>query len=333
VCVRGTPGRAKAAWLPAPGGGPSLAATLTVIARLAPLCALAACFEAPIVREPPARPMFEPDPPQIAPPALGLPALRDQARAHGFALELGEDGDALLTFDCTPGEPARAPALDLARRSPSRPALDLVLDPRTTRQCYRCVLPQVGVGPQDPYAPPPTDAALAAIAAGLARLPASFVGAARLERLAVCERLRDDHDATPDLAGLADNGRRRMLIALDSSRPLDQIVAHELFHLFDSAQIDARPPGWAELNPPGFRYGAFGPAAGFAETYGQTNADEDRATVFAELVGDGPAFCDRAAEDPILRRKGAWLRDHIARVVPPGDAAFIARAAPCLAAR
>lgn len=261
------------------------------------------------------RPTLEPDPPPGSAGQPGLATLRAIVRDRDIELELGRERQALLAFDC-----AEPPA---ARRTGR-------FDLRGHRQCYRCVMPVVEDGPQDPYGPSPLDSVLGTIATTLRGYPASFVRAAQLERLALCDRLVDEAHDDPAIAGLADYRHRRMLVQVNSSLGAAEIVHHEIFHLFDAATVGSPDLDWEQLNPPSFRYGERIGRPGFVDDYGETSIAEDKATVFGAIMSDGEAFCRRAVADPIIRAKGELIRDRLTRALPVADAALLYRGAPCL---
>jgi hypothetical protein len=104
-------------------------------------------------------------------------------------------------------------------------------------------------------------------------------------------------------------------------------IHHELFHQLDYAG-DSRldpDPVWESLNPIGFRYTgdverlqADGAEAqrdagikGFFNRYATTSPTEDKAELFAFLVAAPEEARRRLAEDGILRRKAAKIREMI----------------------
>lgn len=311
-----------------PIGEQARAAARPLIAALAGL--VASCAEPAATPSYPVQvrpwPTLTADPPRGVRLAHGLAVLRGATIARAIELEVGRENATLLAFDCVPDEPGLPSQLGRRSRSP--------LALRAPRACYRCVMPLLDAGPQDPYGPPARDRELRAIARALTGYPDSFVRTSQIDRLTVCDRLVDETHADPSIAGLADNRRRRILIELGSSMPVAMIVHHEVFHLFDSATAsEATDAAWDAANPPGFDYGEPPIASGFLDAYSQTSAHEDRATVFESIMSDGAAFCARAATDPVIRAKGALIRDRIAAALPARDAAFVDRAAPCLAPR
>lgn len=180
------------------------------------------------------------------------------------------------------------------------------------------------------------------VAIAFARYPSKAITAAQLERVAVCSRIRhvgEDPDRGP--AGLADLAAHRILISVEHfAEPhdlyftIEQVVHHEVFHLFDQATLGdrmLRDPEWGALNPRGFAYrdpaAAIERPAGFVDAYATTNEMEDRASVFAYLMGHPEHLCAITAADPVVKKKAAVVWRRFAAVV--GDA-FLERHAPCL---
>lgn len=180
-------------------------------------------------------------------------------------------------------------------------------------------------------------------AIAFARYPTAVLAAARLERVALCRRIRyegDDPERGP--AGVADLAGRRVLVSIEhfAGTPhryavftIEEVVHHEVFHLLDHATqgeraLDDRE--WRALNPPAFSYRD--PAidgerpAGFVNTYATTNELEDRASVFEYLMGHPSWLCEIAAADPIVAKKATLVWRRVARVT--GEA-FLERHAAC----
>jgi hypothetical protein len=104
-------------------------------------------------------------------------------------------------------------------------------------------------------------------------------------------------------------------------------IHHELFHQLDYAG-DSRldpDPAWESLNPIGFRYFADAerlqtdPAAagretgikGFVNRYATASPTEDKAELYALLVVEPEEARRRLADDDVLRRKAAKIRQMI----------------------
>ena len=272
--------------------------------------AVAACAPPPPIpqRTFPTLAYVPPPPPTL--PESGLAALRDVTHAKAISLEVGREDAALLALHCH----------DTAAATDRPEAL------RAQRACYRCALAMVSGGPEDPYDSSPFDHALHTIAETLARYPDSFVTAANLDRLAICSDLTDDtHDELQVIAGLAEQHERRMLLRMAPSDfdEVDEVIHHEMFHLFDFGTVTYNPdPAWEFLNPAVVSW------QGFVDRYAQTDVNEDKATVFQFLMSG--ELCDRAANDPLILAKARTIRDRIAGALPAQDAAFFGDRASCL---
>jgi hypothetical protein len=254
-----------------------------------------------------------------APPVSGIAYVKRFASDHAIKLELGSEAHTLLAFDCnSPAVPAKRPG-----------RVDLFAAPRS---CYRCVLALVDAGPQDPYGPPPLDTKLRLVAVALHSYPDAFVYASRVDSIALCQSLEDpSHSDTQRVGGLADESEHRMLLSVGAvdRHQLDEVVHHEMYHLFDFQTAAHDDPEWDALNSAGFVYGKHVASPGFVDDYAQTNAREDKASVFAHMMSAGDAFCQLAARDAIVFAKGRLLRARIAAKVR-GDTAFVDKHAPCL---
>jgi hypothetical protein len=180
------------------------------------------------------------------------------------------------------------------------------------------------------------------VAIAFARYPEKALTAAQLERVAVCSRIRQvDRDPDHGPAGLADLAAHRILISVehfaeadDLRFTIEQVVHHEVFHLFDQATLGAtmlRDPEWGALNPRGFAYRdpatAIERPAGFVDAYATTDEMEDRASVFEYLMGHPTELCEITDADPVVRKKAKLVWRRFAAVV--GEA-FLAKQAACL---
>jgi hypothetical protein len=208
------------------------------------------------------------------------------------------------------------------------------------RGCMRCDLAtRAQTGGVDPDL-------IDGVAIALARYPTKVLAAAHLEHVALCRKIRFDHDddGTPP-AGLAQIGERRILISVEQfiDSPgeyftIEQVVHHEVFHLLDHAVLGDKYTDddreWNALNPPGFAYrdpaanDTDKPPAGFVNSYATTNEREDRATVFEYLIGQPKRLCELAEHDPIVAGKIAMVWSRIAKLT--GDD-LLRRSAPCAA--
>jgi hypothetical protein len=173
------------------------------------------------------------------------------------------------------------------------------------------------------------DEALRPLRAALARLPRSFLRAARVARLAVCYELDIVDPEVKEVAGTIERDTGTVFIGLWASPDPGSTVRHETYHLFDAATSmwgETRDdPEWEKLNAIGFRYTdaavTTAPpilARGFTSIEGMTNIVEDKAYLF-KAAGDGVAFCAQVASDPILLAKARLMRARIARAIPEAD--------------
>lgn len=170
------------------------------------------------------------------------------------------------------------------------------------------------------------------VAIAFALYPPAMFRTARVEHVALCRAIRFD-GAAPDEqspAGVAIPAEHRVLISVEQfadGAPLyrdfsiEQVVHHEMFHLFDHATsgehvYDDR--AWNALNPPGFVYrdpaGDARPR-GFVNRYATTNELEDRASVFELLLGQPDRLCEFAHGDPVIAAKTAAVWRRVAKVV------------------
>lgn len=182
------------------------------------------------------------------------------------------------------------------------------------------------------------------VAIAFARYPTKALTAARLERVAICSRIRLAGDPDHGPAGLADLAAHRIFISIehfaepnDMSLTIERVVHHEVFHHFDHATLGVTmrdDAEWAALNPRGFAYHDPAPAmerpAGFVNAYATTDAMEDRASVFEYLMGRPTDLCSIAATDAVVKKKTALVWRRFAAVV--GEP-FLRKHAPCVRAK
>ncbi|MBL0217127.1 MAG: hypothetical protein IPQ07_25040 [Myxococcales bacterium] len=206
-------------------------------------------------------------------------------------------------------------------------------------RCVRCeVATRANTGGVDPEL-------IDGVAIAFALYPPALLAATKLEHVALCRTIRiqgEPDERAP--AGVAILDQHRVLISVEQfveGAPLyqdftiEQVVHHEVFHLFDHATSGERAYDdreWHALNPAGFEYRD--PAvrdeqrpAGFVNTYGTTNELEDRATVFEYLLGQPTRLCEIAHLDPAVAAKTTTVWKRIARVT--GDK-LLRQHAPCV---
>lgn len=163
------------------------------------------------------------------------------------------------------------------------------------------------------------------IALAFAGYPPALIDAARIDHVVVCRRIRHTQDdAEP--AGTADLSEHRMLISVEpfigesAGWGIGDVVHHELYHLFDFAQLGSLliDPEWLALKPLGFEYRApalaSNRALGFVNTYATTNEIEDRASTYQFLMARSTELCELASNDPIVAAKAALVWRRIAAV-------------------
>lgn len=187
-----------------------------------------------------------------------------------------------------------------------------------------------------------------AVAIAFAAYPPAFLAATTLEHVALCRRIRIQGDAEErPPAGVAIFDERRLLISVEhfvdgaglyEHFDIEQVVHHEVFHLFDHATSgagDDTDREWLAMNPPGFAYRDPASATdetrpvGFVKRYATTNAFEDRATVFEYLLGQPARLCEIAGVDAAVAAKTRLVWKRVAKVT--GDA-LLRQHAPCVAA-
>ncbi len=196
--------------------------------------------------------------------------------------------------------------------------------------CLRCeVATREAIGGVDPDM-------IDAVATAFARYPPNVLTAAKLEHVALCRRIRYEHDAgRPDPAGVAVLEDHRLLISVEhfvgetydysGSFTIEEVVHHEMFHLLDYANLGAKlgnDAEWHALNAPAFAYKqldtlAVPRPAGFVDPYASTDEAEDRASTFEYLMSHAAELCKIAADDPIVMKKVTVVWRRIAKLTGP----------------
>jgi hypothetical protein len=210
---------------------------------------------------------------------------------------------------------------------------------RALARCVRCeVASRENTGGVDP-------SLIDGVAIAFGLYPPALIKASGLEHVALCRTIRiqgEPDERAP--AGVAISDHHRLLIsvehfvegaAMSEHFTIEQVVHHEVFHLFDyatSSTIADTDRAWAALNPRGFEYRD--PAAaegtrptGFLNPYATTNEREDRATVFEYLLGQPTKLCEIAKVDPAVAAKTTAVWKRVAKVV--GDK-LLRQHAPCV---
>ncbi len=204
--------------------------------------------------------------------------------------------------------------------------------PTTSGECIRCDV-ATGMDGVDPDL-------IDRVAIAIAIYPPKLLDASAIEHVALCRRLRYEGQTgdADNPQGIADPQHRRLMISVEEfvgkdpgTYLIEQIVHHELFHLFDSNRL-GEDADWAELKPPGFQYRD--PAhldgtrpIGFVNRYSTTNEREDRASVYEYLMSHSDRLCEYATTDPIVAAKTTLVWRRVAAV---GGDAFLRRQAPCI---
>jgi hypothetical protein len=180
------------------------------------------------------------------------------------------------------------------------------------------------------------------IAIAIAGYPEPLLYAAAIRSLALCRRIRYLSNSESGPGGVAQLGDQRLLVSVESfmteeerSWAIEQIVHHEVFHLFDHAQLGTTlmhyDPAWAELKPPGFQYRdpavATTRPSGFVNVYATTDVAEDRASTYEYLMTKSDELCELAKTDPILEAKVTIVWQ---RVAEAGGEAFLKKHARCV---
>jgi len=187
-----------------------------------------------------------------------------------------------------------------------------------------------------PVAVQDRDRALLTMTRELARYPAEFLARARLHRLVLCARLREDSEPIPSLP----NYHGALLIDVDAdAQYLKRLVHHEVFHFADYSDDDqlSHDPSWLALNDRYFVYGSGGrflrePGAGrfsdeipgFVSRYATSALEEDKAETFAMRMSAPAEFAALVAKDRVLRAKSVALEAQLRKLSPRMDARFFA---------
>jgi hypothetical protein len=217
-------------------------------------------------------------------------------------------------------------------------ACDEPVSQRLQLGCARCEL----AGDGDPF----DSAVLDTIISAFDRYPAQVLDATHIERVTLCRNLSYEDLPDEKAIGTVDLRSRRLFISVapflhrqyDATGAVttDDIVHHELFHLFEYERMReaySDDPEWRLQNPLGFEYRSDGDKddrkAGFINEYASTSEVEDRASVYQYLLARPGELCSIAAGDAGVRAKtrllwrrisslvgGAFLRENASCVLP-----------------
>ena len=157
--------------------------------------------------------------------------------------------------------------------------------------------------------------------------PDALLEQIKLRQIILCEDLSFNATRCPSFTDV-ERGSIYMNVqaGLDDEK-LRWTIHHELFHQLDYAgdsQLDP-DPAWESLNPVGFRYTADvdrlqtaptearGNAGikGFVNRYATASSTEDKAELYALLAVEPEEARRRLADDGVLRRKAARIREMI----------------------
>ena len=169
---------------------------------------------------------------------------------------------------------------------------------------------------------PETDAAhiIGQYAHGLRDEPDAFLVAAGFRALTLCSHIEQHSDAEILVGGTIDSQAGGLFVLVnDIDLTGEEIVAHELFHLFD------RHPTMLKYAPRDEEWPAEG---GYVNGYARTSVREDHATVYQYMMARPKELCDEAAADPVILAKARIIRGRIASVI--GDVSYLDQRLPCL---
>jgi hypothetical protein len=149
--------------------------------------------------------------------------------------------------------------------------------------------------------------------------PAEFLAAAGLKQISVCSNIEQRGDAELVVGGTIDpQAGGLLLLTGEFDLTGEEVVAHELFHLFDR-------------HPKLLRYASVDeewPAGGFVNDYARTRVREDHATVYQYMMARPDELCAAAATDSRILKKAQLIRSRIASVI--GDVSYLDQRLPCL---
>jgi len=268
------------------------------------------------------RPRGEPILPELEEPE---PVISFNSRVVALRTTLGRSAIGL---------DVRGIATDVVRSS----MCDVPEEERIQKGCVRCEL----AGEGDPF----DDAVLETLLAAFDRYPTDVLEATHIEKVALCRKL--DYEDIPSqqgrVAGTVDLRARRLFVSIapfldreydpEGDITTDDIVHHELFHLFEYERMRENfndDQEWRVYNPLGFEYRTENEdeprKPGFINSYAATADIEDRASMFQYLLARPNELCSLAVDDPTLQTKTRVLWRRISSLIGP---TFLAKRAPCV---
>ncbi|MBI1850067.1 MAG: hypothetical protein HYR85_06960 [Planctomycetes bacterium] len=165
------------------------------------------------------------------------------------------------------------------------------------------------------------------LAQELQRYPSTYLKACAMRKIVMCSALELDGKS---VSALAEQQTHVIYLDVGLWQSRRDTIHHELFHLFDyelgrHSRLDV---DWELLNEDKFRYDnlRFFPRTtprtevpkGFISMYATTNPGEDKAELFAGLLGDYAGVLNKARADDVLQRKLETLlkrvRDRVAEM-------------------
>lgn len=161
-------------------------------------------------------------------------------------------------------------------------------------------------------------------ARGLRDEPNAFLDAANFHQLTLCSHIQQlDKDASDNemMVGGTIDPQNGGLFLLEGDIDLtgEEVVAHELFHLFD------RHPKLLQYARHDDEWPTDG---GYVNAYARKSVREDHATVYQYMMAHPKELCEHAAADPVVLTKARLIRARIASVI--GDVSYLDQRLPCL---
>jgi hypothetical protein len=169
-------------------------------------------------------------------------------------------------------------------------------------------------------AEPDNSRVLEAYAHALRDQPAAFRAAAGLTQISVCSHIEQRGEVEITVGGTIDPQRGGLfLLTGEFDLTGAEVVAHEMFHLFDR-------------HPKMLRYAAhdeeWPTEGGYVNDYARSRVREDHATVYQFMIARPAELCAAAAKDPLILKKAQLIRNRIASVIE--DVSYLDKRLPCL---